>query len=374
MVSTKQMVRAGLCRALALSVGIGLMTLSGCKVPEAPEWDVEVAVPFASDPIGITDFLPSQVQVVDVGGQSAFSVDPVQDAVTYTLAEMCSLCVSLQGVVAAVPTFAYVDSLDVPFDVNVVSIELLSAHLGLRIDNNLNFDPLRPGAGGSVAIAIRDLFSGATLDSIFIDGNTTSLPAGTSATIDLNMAGTMTDGIRAVFYIYSPNDGQTVTIDNNLGATFEAVFDQIQVAAVTVVVDGELLDEEFLIDFDDDLQEDITDRVQGGAYELQLNHSAELDGTMGISIAGSPTNLFSPDPALAVNLISLTFAPGAKQTGVLTASEIEMITGFTDAYVGYRGVASGTRTDFGRTNLSRFTPDVTIQANFKLTVAIRVGQ
>jgi hypothetical protein len=373
-VSTKEMVRAGMCRALALSVGIGLMALAGCKVPEAPEWDVAVVVPFASDPIGITDLLPSQVQVVDVGGQNTFTVAPEQSAVTYSLGQMCSSCGILQGMVAAVPTFDYVDSLDVPFDPELVSIELLSAHVGLRIDNNLNFDPLRPGAGGYLAIAIHDLYSGATLDSIFIDGDASSLPAGTSMTIDANLAGTMTDGIRAVFYIHSPNDGQTVSIDNSLGAGFDAVLDQIQVTAVTVVVDALTMDEQFDIGFSDDLQDDITDRVQSGEYELQLNHTAELDGTLGVSIAGSPTNLFSSNPALAVNLNSLTFTSGAKQTGVLTASEIDLITGFATAYLGYRGVASGTRTDFGRTELSRFTPDAAIQANFKLTITMRVGQ
>ena len=51
-----------------------------------------------------------------------------------------------------------------------------------------------------------------------------------------------------------------------------------------------------------------------------------------------------------------------------------MITCFPTAHVGYRGIASGTRTDVGRTNLSRFTPDLVIQADFKLTITMRVGQ
>ncbi|HSG80722.1 MAG TPA: hypothetical protein VLC48_00615, partial [Gemmatimonadota bacterium] len=58
-----------------------------------------------------------------------------------------------------------------------------------------------------------------------------------------------------------------------------------------------------------------------------------------------------------------------KQTGSLSPQEIQQIADYTEVYVGYRGVASGT----GVGSTSRFAADQSLQTKFKLTAVVRVG-
>ncbi len=352
-------------------VGVALtmmMMMTACEVPQAPEWDVGVSVPFSSDPITVVDFLPAAVDTATVDGQRAFVVAPQADSVSYTLGTMCPSCVD--GTVAPVPSFDYQDSFDVPLDPDLASIEIVSAQLELFVDNQLNFDPLRPGAGGFLAIAVRDLGSGALLDSVFIDGNVESLPANTRKSVILDITNAeITQGVRLVLNVHSPDDGQTVQIDNSLSITVGGILDQISVAAITAVVDNETLDEQFFVDFDEDIRTEIAERVQEGAYELQLIHDIEIAGTLEVSIAGSPGDLFSGDPAREVRLDALSFVSDQPQTGTLTVAEIEQFAGFVEVYVGYRGVASGTRAG----NLSRFTPGQSLETELKVSAVVRVG-
>jgi hypothetical protein len=351
-------------------LGAAAILLVACEVPEAPEWDVGLSIPFSSDPITVVDFLPDTVDVDTVGGTPVFTVGVQADSVEYTLGQMCPACGVLQGATTTVPTFDYQDSLDVPFPAELVSVELISAQLGLFMDNGLNFDPLRPGNGGFIAIAVRDMGSGALLDSVFVDGNSETLPAYTRKQIDLSVAdASISQGLRVWINVHSPSDGQTVTIDNNLGARFGAVLDQILVSAIVAVVDTETLDEDFLVDVDADLRDEIADNVQSAVYELELTHGFELAGTLEVSIAGSQADLFSGDSFREVRLGPLSFTSGEVQTGSLTPAEIQQIADYVDVYVGYRGVASGT----GAGATSRFAADQSLETNFRLTASVRVG-
>jgi hypothetical protein len=365
-----EFVRAHLRRALPLSAGVGVVILAACEVPEAPEWDIDVSVPFSSDPIAIVDFLPSEVDTASVSSVPVFTVDPQADSMDYTLGQMCSACGVLQGVTTNVPGFTYQDSLDVDFPPELVSVELESAQLGLFVDNGLNFDPLRPGAGGFLTITVHDLGSGALVDSVLMDGATQSLPAGTRTQIDLDITDVdITQGLRVVVNVNSPLDAQTVTINNNLSARFGAVLDQIMVRALVAVVDNAALDEEFMVDLDEDLRQEISESVQAAEYELELTHTLEIAGTLDVSIAGSQFDLFSGNPANEIRLGPHNFVSNQPQTGTLSVQDMQQIAGFINVYVGYRGVASGS----GAGNTSRFTPDQALQADFKLTATVRVG-
>lgn len=368
--SVRETASARLRRALAVGLGVAATLLVACEVPEAPQWDVGLSVPFSSDPITIIDFLPSAVDTASVGGTPVFTLDVQGDSVEYTLGQMCSFCGALQGVTTTVPGFDYQDSLTVFFPAELVSAEVLSAQLSLFVFNQLNFDPLRPGNGGYIALAVRDLGSGALLDSVFIDGNSETLPAGTRRQIDLNVNDAeISQGLLVWVNVHSPADGQTVTIDNNLSARFGAVLDQIQVQAIVAVVDAETLDEDFYVELDEDLRDDIADHVQSAEFELELTHDLEIAGGLEVSIAGSQADLFSGDVSREVRLGPFTFTSGQKQTAVMTTQDIEQIAGYVDLYVGYRGVASGT----GAGNTSRFTPDQSLATKSKLTAMVRVG-
>ncbi len=358
---------------------LALLLLTACDVPKAPEWEVGLTVPFSSNPIAIVDFLPEGVDTAVVGGQNVFAVAAQRDSTGYSLGEMCGPCAGLQGGTIEVPGFDFVDSLDVPFTAELVSIELFDGRLGTRFYNQMNFDPLRPhpdpDSAGYVAIALRDLFSGDLLDSLFISGAAESLPVGSMREFEFDVSqAEITDGVRVVVYVHSPADGQAARIDTATAAGIVAFLDQLLVSAVSVVVDSETLDESYLIDFEEDARDEIAARVQSAVYELELVHSGEIEGTLEISIADTVASLFSGDPLREVRLSGLEFTPGLLQSGELTAEEVQRIAEFAKVHVGYRGVASGTRTGpRGILSVSRFSAGEVLRTELRVTSRIRVG-
>ncbi|UCC48222.1 MAG: hypothetical protein JSV41_12240 [Gemmatimonadota bacterium] len=367
---------------LLSAAGVGLAILAACDLPEAPEWDIGVMAPFSSDSLSIVDFLPGIIGTDTLNDPPLFfTVEREEGSRDFILGEMCPICTASTGQTIPVPGFDYTDSLYVPFsDTLLVSIDGVSAQLALQIANNMNFDPLRPTADppGFVALVLRDPHSGTTIDSIFISGGSTTLPPGQAKDTTLDVANIqLTDGFRIVSHVFSPQDDQTVLIDPSLSARLTASLDQIRVAGVTVMVANDTLDERLVAEVDADTRQQLAERVQSVEYELKLIHNVEVDGTLEVSIAASEAELFSGIVNREVRLDALELTSDEVQTGELTVEEIQRIAAFPNpdsVFVGYRGVAWGTRTDFGRTNLTRLTPDQALEAELKVTSRIRVGQ
>ena len=364
----------GLVAALALTV------ISGCEVPESPEWDVGLIVPFSTDPIAVTDFLPTGVRADTVNGTPVFSIEPQSAAEAYDLGTLCGApCLVLEGQNSTVPTFVYEDSIEVALPANVVSAEVITARLAIDLTNGLNFDPLRPhpdpDSAGWILLETRDQ-TGAFLDSTLVRGSDQTLGANTTLQIEIVLTGVeIREGLRTRVVVSSPEDGQTVQIDNSMTAGFDVSMNDIAVSGVRVVVDGESLQESFQLDSDADLRNEVNERIQNGTLELTLTHNLEIDGTLDVSIAGSNADLFSGDPAREVRLsnFDLSFAPqGRVFERTLTVNELNFIAGLPELFVEYRAVASGSVIDAGRPT-TRLTPDLFIESQVKLMTQVRVG-
>ncbi len=365
--------RAGLRPTLALGAGLALLALAACELPEAPEWDVGIVAPFSSDPLGIADFLPGVVQIDSLSDPWVFTIDRQESNIGFSYADMCALWLCAGGISLPVPEFSYTDSLQVLFsDASLVSVEGVSGTLSLQVVNNLGFEPLRSDAtsDGYISLAVRDLGSGTTIDSLFLSAADTTI--GSTYDINLNFsAAELVDGFVVFFHVFSPNDGVPITINpGSASLSLSASLDGIEVAAATVIVDNISMDTSFVADIDQNTRDEIMDRVISGAYELMLIHDLELDGSLALSIAGSEADLFSGNPLSEVRLIDLVFTSDVAQAGELTAQELELIARFPEIYIGYSGVASGTRLG----NQSRFAPDQTLQAQLKVTAQIRIGE
>ncbi len=365
--------RARLRPTLALSAGIALLALAACQLPEAPEWDVGIVAPFSSDPIGIADFLPGLVQIDSSSTPWVFTIDRQESSIVFSYNDMCALWVCAGGISLPVPEFSYTDSLQVLFsDASLVSVEGISGTLSLQVINDLGFEPLRSDAtsDGYISLAVRDLGSGTTIDSLLISAADTTIGSAYDITLNFSAAD-LVDGFVVFFHLFSPDDGLPITI-NPASASLDltASLDGIEVAAATVIVDNMSMDTSFVADIDQDTRDEIMDRVISGAYELMLVHDLELDGSLALSIAGSKADLFSGNPLTEVPLTNLVFTSDVAQAGELTAQELELIAGFPAIYIGYSGVASGS----GPGNQSRFAPDQTLQAQLKLTAQIRIGE
>ena len=66
------MVWISLRRSLLTVAVVGLGILAACKIPKAPEWDIEVIFPYSLDTLSALDVLPSAVSVDTVGGGAGF--------------------------------------------------------------------------------------------------------------------------------------------------------------------------------------------------------------------------------------------------------------------------------------------------------------
>jgi hypothetical protein len=352
---------------------MALLALAACELPEAPEWDVGIIAPIPNDPLGIGDFLPGIVQIDSLNDPWVFTVDRQESSVAFSYADMCALWVCAGGISLPVPEFSYTDSLQVLFsDASLVSVEGVSGTLSMQVINDLGFEPLRSDAtsDGYISLAVRDLGSGTTIDSLFISAADTAINSQYDITLNV-AAAELTDGFVIFFHVFSPDDGQLITIDPaSASLSLSASLDGIEVAAATAIVDNMSMDTSFVANIDQNTRDQIADRVISGAYELTLVHDLELDGTLAISIAGSETALFSGNPLAEVRLPNLVFTAGVAQPGELTAQELELFAAFPDVYIGFSGVASGS----GPGNQSRFAPDQTLQVELKVTAQIRIGE
>ncbi len=74
--------------ALLTVAVVGLGILAACKLPEAPQWDIGVVLPYTSDTVTVLDFLPSAVSVDTVGVTPVFETQPQADSVEFRLGRM----------------------------------------------------------------------------------------------------------------------------------------------------------------------------------------------------------------------------------------------------------------------------------------------
>lgn len=364
----------------AVCLGFGLLVSGGCEVPEAPEWEVGLSLPFASEPITVNDFLPADVSTDTVNGVPVFTVALQPENESYSLGQMCGVvCDVLQGTTAPVPAFNYADSLEIAFASDLVSIEVTSATLALNLTNGLNFDPLRPhpdpDSAGFIALVTRDAATGALLDSTWLSGSQRTMAPNTTIAIEIDLSGEIREGLRTQVIVSSPLDGQLAAIDTAMTAGFDVSVAEIFVSAVTAVLDDQELNEAFRFDLAADLREEIDDRVQSGSIELELTHNVDIAGTLEVSIAGSQLDLFSGSAATEVRLsgYDLSFAPEGRVTiREVTAAELQFLGAQEELFVGYRGTARGNG-DYLGMPISRITPDQSIETRFKVTTRLRVG-
>lgn len=363
---------------LCLATAMGL--LSGCKLPAAPEWEVGVLVPFGLDRIAISDYLPAEVMDTTIGGQPAFAVQSQQDSMGSTLGQMCPACVVLNGLTQPVPAFDFTDTLDVPWPSGISSVGVTSSTLTLRLRNEMGFDPLRPNPdpalAGFIALVVRDLGTGALVDSTLFSGVSDSLPSGTTGEIALSLGNVeISEGVRTLIKIHSPSDGQTATVDTALAVGLTTAIEDIVLFGVTTVIDSDTLDENFSLDIDQGIRTQVATDVLGGTVELEIFHSIDVVGLLGVSVAGSDVDLFSGSPINELQLFNLDFAPapaGRLITRTVTSQELQFIANLPQIHIGYRGVASGASMDPSGRPTARLTPGQFIEARVRLTASIAV--
>lgn len=358
-----------------------LVLLSACEVPEAPKWDITLALPLTADTLSIVDFLPPEISDTVIEGQRAFTLEPIEEAVEYSLSSLCGeTCGMLDQQEVPIPGFSFVDSVDLRFPVRVSSIEPISAALEFSFQNALNFDPLRPhpnpDSAGSLTVIAQAIEGGVRLDSSVVSGTSETFPPGSSRQVVLNLPqDEIGEGIRAFLRLSSPADGQIATIDTSIVLGFNVTLKDATLSAVTVVVEDDTLRENASFTIDEELRREVEDRVKGGVFELELAHPFALSGLLDISLAGSPGVLFSGLPADELRLLSFEVSDaldGRVGRRELSAEEIVFLVDLPELHIGYRVIATGQREDARGRAVNRFTTDafVTAQVVIEATMAL----
>src|SRR5438309_3732195 len=165
-----------------------LALLAACDFPtKAPNWDMTWNVPAKSTSISVNTFLPNGVSVTSAG--NGFQVSVATVTITRTLAGDCPQCVAANGQTVPKPAFTSSGSGSATLPSGISSATLSGDTLFATIQNGYNFDPIRPGGGNNGFIVIEVKSGTATIGKDSLNGATSSLPAGSTTTRKIPLAG-----------------------------------------------------------------------------------------------------------------------------------------------------------------------------------------
>lgn len=295
--------------------------LAACNVPtDLPSIDTQWAFPAEETSVGIGDFLPAEVSLTADSSAFLVNFDPI--AFSTSLGALCPACVAVNGLTVPKPPFlgSFEDLVDFPTEVSAISI--LSGDVVFEIENQLNFDPLRPTSGsfGQLTITITDDADAQVLGTLVVDGAATPFPGGTTLTRTLALdTATVTGNLVATVEVNSPV-GDPVTIDTSdlVRATVTPM--NILVASATIDVAGEDLDLDPR-DLDvEDIDEDLEDHILSGAFTLDVVNPFGVGADFQLTISG-------PGFAPVQKSLSIGTAPTSKVTVDFTLEELTRVLG-----------------------------------------------
>jgi hypothetical protein len=309
-----------------------------------------------------------------------FVVQLPEQSLEYLLSRLCPACAELDGQTVTVPPFDFSDSLDIPFPERLYSIEVAESGFDVRIENQLGFDLLverdPPADSPSLVLILRDLQSLATLDSVFLGRGTESLSNGSTWAQRLAIVDeTVTQGLRLVVLFHYPGSETEIQIDTTRFARLVGNLDGSQIPAVTLVVDGVEWDDDDEVRLDQNTRDEIVNRFLGGRVDFAVLHDLEATSTLDVSFAATRAQLFSGDPQDEVSWRGLELTSGLIQSFEITTAQVETIAGFPEPfYIGYRGVANGTREGpGGARRLSAIRPNQRARVSLRLHSRLLVG-
>lgn len=356
----------------------GLIAACG-GLPEAPEWDVVVAAPFASERLTVRDFLPDGVDTLRHRGETVFALPPTSGGADLALRDICPVCPG--GSTSSIPAFSHGIGLDVDLLPGLVSMDLRSGELRLQVTNGLPFTVLGDAGdgSGSLEVVVREHGTGDELGRRIISGPGTGIAPGQTLTISIDLPSReVAHGIRVELTLSSPRIdlAAPVVLDPDDAVGVEGTVDSLRVAAVTMQVNGVGVQRGSPIDLslDQGTRDLIDERLLGADVEFELLHDLAIEGPFRVTLANSEGSLFTADPVNEVVLGEFTFVADQIQKSTLDAATIQQIVDFDETWIGYE--ATGTGTLFappGAGPLTRFEPGSGFGTRVRVSTRFRVG-
>lgn len=335
------------------------LVVAGCDLPTtAPKWNTTWILPIHADTIRAAQFLP--VSVDTAGG--VFVTTVKRDSIRQTLGELCAGCGPLDGSVDSVPAFTVTIGHTDSLGSQVLSITPGAIALSYRLDNDLGFDPLRPGVGqvGSIVTVVTD--SGGTVvgrDSV--DGGSLAFPSGTALTRNVPLgAGAIGGAVKVLTTITVPH-GDPASIDTTKSFQVTSLTDTLPLAGVTVQLVAQSIQSDS-VDVDwTGIDSDIQSKMQGAELQLTLQNPFTVTGTDSIFFRQGAVDVIPPK--------TMTFPLGVTTQSIpISQADIQALTGAGKSTIRVMGSVTGT----GPGQSVTITPDqvAIVQAHVLITILV----
>jgi len=334
-----------------------LLALAACDVPtEAPILEQRWVLPVENTTIPVGDFLPDDV--LEAGGVFRVEVDPFTTRLT--LAEMCSVCVALDGQVFPKPGFTtqFQESQELPGD--VVGLAVSSGQLQLDIRNTLGFDPIRPGGDpGTMTLSLRDGIGGPVVAAVVLDGADDALPDGSTTTTSMDLAGVEVGGTVELLVEVTSPAGDPIQIDSDGALEVDATTGTVDASSATVEATGRTVDIDRVEVDVEDVDEVIRDRIEDGTLLLEIQNPFGVAASGTLVIDYGSGDLTKP----------LSIASGGS-----TTSEIDYTGDELRTFLGQSSVAlTGSATVDAGSGAISVAPGQELEIEGNLAVTIRIG-
>ncbi|MGD8289562.1 MAG: hypothetical protein PVI31_13120 [Gemmatimonadota bacterium] len=265
-----------------------LPLLSGCELPsDLPEWETRWVVPAEETRFGVGELLPGEVTISPDSATFIVDFDPVSFA--QSLGDLCTLCGPAHGSTVPKPPFIGTAEDQVDFPAEVYAISVVSGQVALEMDNDLGFDPLRPGVGvtGTMTLQVTDDADGDVLSELVIDGVDTPFPSGSTLTRNLSLAQMDVNGSLVASVVVNSPLGDPVAIDTTAAFSVVATPSNIRVASVAVDVSDESVNFDTVDLGVEDVDQEVRDAVQEGAFVLDVTNPFGVSADFDLEITGT---------------------------------------------------------------------------------------
>lgn len=319
-------------------------------------------VPTDETRFGVNELLPGDVSVSPDGSAFIVDFDPV--AFSETLGSLCAPCAVANNTTVPKPPFLATLASQLDFPPEVTAVTIVDGQVFIELQNGLNFDPIRPGAGvtGSLTVTVTDDADNDVLATLDIDGADTSFGAGTTLTRTLALNPTDVNGsLLAEVSVNSPL-GDPVAIDASDLVSVTATPLNVRVSGVTIDVSNQAVNLDAVSLDLQDVDQDIEDRIVSGSFTVDVTNPFGISADLQISIAG-------PTITTIQKTAAVTDAPASSVTIAFTTDELRSILGEPDVVLSGSAVV-----DAGAGEVT-VTPgqELTLSANLDLTLRIGGG-
>lgn len=339
-----------------LAATSALLVLAACEYPtSAPQLDTRWIVPAPGTTISVASLLPAGVAIKP--DSSAFTINVAGIAVTRTLGQDCAQCATANGSTIPKPAFTATVTSSTSLPSQIASAALASGTLQFSLQNNYNFDPIRPASGvyGYAVVTITN--NGVVIGKDSVNGATTAMAPGSTLSRTIPLAGTVTGSapVTVTVTINSPA-GDPITIDASRTIVVSATPTNVTIASASLNVSNQTISTSTSIDLSG-IDSSITKHVTGGSLLLHVVNPWSVSGTLTVT--------FQPVGAAAITK-SITLASGTTDlTIAFTQAELQQLLG-SHVTIAFSGPVSATAP-------VSVTPKQAVVVTTKLDLNLHVG-